>query len=131
MTYERWQSILEAITDQWDWVGVGVSVIHAVNRRDVREQSNRMTQSLCKVATLAYSLENQPRMPIKKLCGNCRNALARISPNEGLSDRSTWSNGHPGEGGLAQGDFLVYGSLIGPSTSSPATKELAPQHDRK
>lgn len=69
--------------EQWEWVGEGQEVIHLINRRDVREAGDVMAQSLCKKAAVAYSPEHQVRLPRKKLCGHCVNALVRITPYGG------------------------------------------------
>lgn len=71
------------MTEEWEWVGEGQEVIHLINRRDVREAGDVMAQSLCRKAALAYSPEHQVRLPRKKLCGHCVNALLRVTPSEG------------------------------------------------
>lgn len=77
----------------WLWVGEGPATVHAVHRRDVREEGNRVCQSLCKVAALAYSPENQPRLPRRKLCGNCKRRLAQL---DGQPAQATGSVGRTG-----------------------------------
>lgn len=109
-----------------DWVGEGAAAIHLVHRRNVREEGNRMTQSLCRVATYAYSPENQPTLPAKKLCGNCRNRIARIRLSGGHTDRSTSSNAGVVAEGLEPETGIGYGSQNQAEHEQPGA--LAPQH---
>lgn len=59
----------------WEWV-TGDSVIHLIDRADVREEDNRMVMALCKQTTITYDPAHQVRAPRKKLCGTCATLFA-------------------------------------------------------
>lgn len=69
----------------WEWI-TGGSVIHLIDRADVREGDDRMVLSLCKQADIAYDPAHQVRAPRKKLCGRCADVFtAHIDAPNGLS----------------------------------------------
>ena len=128
VNHSLWSTIREEIMGDYHWAGEGPSAIHLVHRRDVREDGNRMAQSLCKVACVAYGAGNLASLPTtKKLCGNCRNHLERLTPTGGSFRRMPTSLGAGADEGMEQEPGVGYGSENQAEHEQPDAVP-APQH---
>jgi hypothetical protein len=114
--------------DEYRWAGEGQSRVHLVHRRELRESGKRMTQSLCKVACVAYSLEDLPTLSSAKgLCGNCRTYLERITPIGGSAQRLTTPFADTTTHGVEPEKLVGYGSENQADHGRPG-KTCSPAH---